>query len=71
MREKNYIVCQIDPESTVGLAITNAIELAKKENKKVVICLRNTACVITRDTKLAEGIERYRKTVERLVRVRN
>lgn len=71
MKQKNYIICRIDPESTVGLAISNAIEMAKKTNKKVVICLRDTACLVTRNTKLSEGIERYRKTVERFSRVRN
>ena len=70
MDDKKYIVCQIDPESTVGSAISNAIEMAKKENKKVVMHLRNTACVITRNTKLSEGIEHYRRTVERSVHSR-
>ena len=71
MKNKNYIICRIDPESTVGLAISNAIETAKKTNKKVVICLRETACVITSNTKLTDGIEHYRKTVERFARVRS
>ncbi|MBO4674642.1 MAG: hypothetical protein J5601_00960 [Elusimicrobiaceae bacterium] len=71
MKEKNYIIRQIDPESTVGLAISDAIETAKRENKKVVVCLRNTACVVTKNTKLSDGIERYRKNVERFVRSRN
>ena len=71
MKEKSYIIRQIDPESTVGWAISDAIETAKRENKKVVVCLRNTACVVTKNTKLADGIERYRKNVERFVRSRN
>ena len=71
MKEKNYVICRIDPESTVGLAITSAIEIAQKENKKVVILLRDTACVITRSTRLSEGIERYRRNVEKFVHVRN
>ena len=70
MKEKKYIICRVDPESTIGLAISGAIETAKKQNKKVVICLRGMACVITRNTKLSEGIERYRKTVERFSRTR-
>ena len=71
MNRKNYIVCHIDPESTVGLAIANAIEMAQKTNKKVVICLRDTACVITKSTKLVDGIERYRKNVERFAHTRS
>ena len=71
MKNKNYIVCQIDPESMVGLAISNAIETAKKTNKKVIICLRGKACVITRNTKLTDGVERYRKNVERFARIRD
>ena len=71
MNNKNYIVCHIDPESTVGLAIANAIEMAKRTNKKVVIHLRDTACVITKSTKLSDGIMRYRKNVERFARTRN
>jgi len=71
MREKNYIICRVDPESTVGLAITRAIEMAKKENKKVVILLRNTPCVVTSNTKLSEGIEHYRRNVERFTHTRN
>ena len=71
MKEKKYIVCQADPESTVGSAIATAIEMAQKEDKKVVMCLRNTACLVTKNTKLSDGIERYRKTVERFAHTRN
>jgi len=71
MQEKKYTIYQVDPESTIGLAIAQAIEKARKENKKVIIRLRNTSCVVTRHTKLSEGIERYRRTVEKSVRSRN
>ena len=70
MKEKEYTIYQVDPESTVGLAIANAIEKAQKEDKKVVVCLRDTTCVVTKHTKLSEGIEHYRKTVEKIVRSR-
>ena len=68
--EKKYIVRQADPESTVGAAVAEAIEIAQKENTKVVIRLRNTTCVVTGKTKLFEGIERYRRNVERFVHSR-
>ena len=71
MQEKRYTIYQVDPESTVGSAIANAIEKAKKEDKKVVVCLRDTSCVVTRHTQLSEGIEHYRRTVERAIRSRN
>ena len=70
MNNKNYIICRIDPESTVGLAVAHAIDMAQKTNKKVVICLRDTACVITRRTKLLDGIERYRRNVEKFAHTR-
>ena len=69
--KKNYIVCHIDPESTVGLAIANAIEIAEKTNKEVVQCLRNTACVVTKSTKFVHRIERYRRNVERFAHTRS
>ena len=65
MNEKNYTIYQADPESTVGLAISSAIEMAKKEDKNVLVCLRDTTCVVTKRTKLSDGIEKYRMTVER------
>ena len=71
MNKSNYIICQIDPESTVGLAVANAIDMAKKTDKKVVFNLRNTTCMITKHTKLSDGIERYRKNVEKFVRARD
>lgn len=71
MKEKNYTICRIDPESTVGLAVANAIETAKKQDMKVVIYLRDTACVVTKHTKLFEGIECYRKAVEKFTHSRN
>lgn len=71
MNKKNYIVCQVDPESTVGSAVANAIDMAKETDKMVVINLRNTACIITKHTKLQDGIERYRRNVEKLTRTRN
>ena len=71
MSNKNYEISYVDPETTVGLAIARAIKKAKKTDKKVVICLRDTACVVTKHTELSEGIDRYRRTVERFARVRN
>ena len=71
MKENKYTIYQVNPESTVGLAIANAIEKAQKEDKKVVVCLRDTSCVVTKHTKLSEGIERYRKTVERFAHSRS
>ena len=70
MSKKNYPTYQADPESTVGLAITNGIEMAKIQDKKVIVHLRNTACTVTKNTKLSEAVERYRRTVERFARVR-
>ena len=71
MDKKGYVVYQADPESTVGLAVASAIEMAQKTDKKVVINLLNTACVITKNTQLFNGIERYRKNVERFSHVRS
>ena len=71
MKEKEYTIYQVDPESTVGSAIANAIEKAQKEDKKVVLCLRDTACIVTKHTKLSDGIEHYRRAVERFVHSRS
>ena len=71
MNKDNYITYQANPESTIGVAVSDAIEMAKKTDKKVVINLRDTTCVITKHTKLFDGIEHYRKNIEKSVRARN
>ncbi len=71
MKERNYIIHRPDPESTLGLAVSDSIEIAKKKNTKVIMHLRGTACVITKDTRLEDAVSRFRRTAERFARVRN
>lgn len=70
MKLKKKILYIGDPESTVGLFISGAIDTAKKEDAMIIGDLRGTKIIITKFTQLDDGIARYRKNVERRARIR-